>query len=43
MIFQDPMTSLNPYVRVSEQMTEVLIHHQGRIKIRCTKTINQYA
>ena len=29
MIFQDPMTSLNPYVRVSEQMTEVLIHHQG--------------
>ena len=29
MIFQDPMTSLNPYVRVSDQMTEVLIHHQG--------------
>jgi len=29
MIFQDPMTSLNPYVRVSEQMTEVLMHHQG--------------
>ena len=29
MIFQDPMTSLNPYVRVSEHMTEVLIHHQG--------------
>jgi len=32
MIFQDPMTSLNPYVRVSEQMTEVLIHHQGLSK-----------
>ena len=29
MIFQDPMTSLNPYVRVSDQMTEVLIHHHG--------------
>ena len=28
-IFQDPMTSLNPYMRVSSQMTEVLIHHQG--------------
>lgn len=29
MIFQDPMTSLNPYVRVSEQMTEVLVHHKN--------------
>ena len=29
MIFQDPMTSLNPYVRVSDQMTEVLMHHHG--------------
>jgi len=32
MIFQDPMTSLNPYVRVSNQMTEVLMHHQGLSK-----------
>ena len=31
-IFQDPMTSLNPYVRVSEQMAEVLVHHKGLSK-----------
>ena len=29
MIFQDPMTSLNPYLRISRQMTEVLEHHKG--------------
>jgi hypothetical protein len=29
MIFQDPMTSLNPYLRISDQMTEVLMHHEG--------------
>ena len=29
MIFQDPMTSLNPYLRVSRQMTEVLTLHKG--------------
>lgn len=31
-IFQDPMTSLNPYMRVCDQMTEVLIHHKGMSK-----------
>jgi oligopeptide transport system ATP-binding protein len=29
MIFQDPMTSLNPYLKVSHQLTEVLIKHKG--------------
>lgn len=29
MIFQDPMTSLNPYLKVSVQMMEVLILHKG--------------
>jgi oligopeptide transport system ATP-binding protein len=29
MVFQDPMTSLNPYLRISRQMTEVLIEHKG--------------
>ena len=32
MIFQDPMTSLNPYLKVSRQMTEVLIEHKGMNK-----------
>src|SRR4030095_955723 len=29
MIFQDPMTSLNPYLSVKRQMTEVLETHRG--------------
>jgi oligopeptide transport system ATP-binding protein len=29
MIFQDPMTSLNPYLTIEQQMIEVAMHHQG--------------
>ena len=29
MIFQDPMTSLNPYLKIGGQMTEVLTLHKG--------------
>jgi oligopeptide transport system ATP-binding protein len=29
MIFQDPMTSLNPFLKISRQMTEVLRAHKG--------------
>jgi oligopeptide transport system ATP-binding protein len=29
MIFQDPKTSLNPYLSIEKQMVEVVMHHQG--------------
>lgn len=29
MIFQDPMTSLTPHLKISRQMTEVLVIHKG--------------
>ncbi|UBO72589.1 ABC transporter ATP-binding protein [Aeromonas rivuli] len=32
MIFQDPMTSLNPYMKVKDQLMEVLIQHKGMSK-----------
>jgi len=37
MIFQDPMTSLNPYMKVSEQMAEDVIHHKGLSKTDAIK------
>ena len=36
-IFQDPMTSLNPYMRISDQLNEVLIHHKGISKNEAMK------
>lgn len=37
MIFQDPMTSLNPFLRIEAQMIEGLVHHQGVSKERAVK------
>ncbi len=34
MIFQDPMTSLNPFLKVGTQLTEVLVRHWGWDKAR---------
>jgi len=45
MIFQDPMTSLNPYLRVSRQMAEVLVEHRGMseqdARVRCLAMLDQ--
>ena len=45
MVFQDPMTSLNPVLRVGEQMTEVLTVHRGTSKQeareRCIDMLNK--
>jgi oligopeptide transport system ATP-binding protein len=38
MIFQDPMTSLNPYLTVRRQMTEVLVTHRGQSEADATRT-----
>ncbi len=37
MIFQDPMTSLNPYLRIATQITEPLRLHMGMDKNRALK------
>ncbi|MCV6022473.1 oligopeptide ABC transporter ATP-binding protein OppD, partial [Escherichia coli] len=29
MIFQDPMTSLNPFMKIGKQLSEVLMVHKG--------------
>ncbi|MDB4354229.1 ABC transporter ATP-binding protein [Akkermansiaceae bacterium] len=38
MIFQDPMTSLNPYLKISQQLTEPLELHEG---IRGKEALNR--
>lgn len=38
MIFQDPMTSLNPSVRVKTQLSEVLVRHRGFDQKTATRT-----
>ena len=44
MIFQDPMTSLNPYMRISDQLTEPLEIHEGiRGKEAVTRAIDALA
>ena len=37
MVFQDPMTSLNPSLRVKTQLAEVLVKHQGYMQDRAVK------
>jgi oligopeptide transport system ATP-binding protein len=37
MIFQDPMTSLNPYMRISDQLVEPLLVHEGMRSSRALK------
>ncbi|MDB5528360.1 MAG: transporter ATP-binding protein [Devosia sp.] len=38
MIFQDPMTSLNPSLKIKTQLSEVLVKHRGFDKAKATNT-----
>ena len=38
MIFQNPMTALNPYMRISDQMTEILTFHKDQSRSQALKT-----
>ena len=37
MIFQDPMTSLNPYLRIEEQLIEPLLIHENMPRVEAVK------
>ena len=37
MIFQEPMTSLNPVLKVKTQMNEILLKHEGMTDLEATK------
>ena len=37
MIFQEPMTSLNPVLKIRTQMNEILMHHEGMNEESATK------
>ncbi len=39
MVFQDPMTSLNPYLKIGSQLAEVLAVHQGLTGARARKQV----
>jgi oligopeptide/dipeptide ABC transporter ATP-binding protein len=45
MIFQDPLTSLNPYLTIEEQLAEVLEFHRGQplaqARARCLELLTQ--
>ena len=45
MVYQDPMTSLNPVMRIGDQMSEVLTVHQGMSReqgrARCIEMLNR--
>ena len=44
MIFQDPMTSLNPYLTIGEQVAEPLVIHEGAGKKEArTRALEQLA
>ena len=38
MVFQDPMTSLNPVMKIGNQITESLVHHLSMDKTEATET-----
>ena len=41
MIFQDPVSSLNPYVSIGDQLVEVLTHHRDLKKRRARKRVEE--